>query len=85
MNGEDHVLYWNDDMVAYTYVMSDHVEIEFGRTWQEFLEQGNLRDLWRRSDESLQAACMRKAKGKGKGKGKGKSVPHDFWINPEDY
>ena len=67
---EAFALYWNDDLVTSTSILNDHLHIEFGATWQAFLEQGDMQAIYSKADTALQKSLLRRSKGKGKGKEK---------------
>ena len=67
-----------------THIRDDILQGDFGDTWEEFLKEGNIEDMYIKSCSSLSKAMM--AKSKGKGKGKMKMKPNSNWtIDWEDY
>ena len=91
VDDSDLALYWHGDLVASTRIDADVLQVAFGPTWQEYLKEINVTDLYAQSNEVLQMSLASRAKGKGKGKGKGEGkhdVAHPtqvFGVSMEDY
>ena len=91
VDDNDLALYWHGDLVASTRIDADVLQVAFGPTWPEYLEEINVTDLYAQSNEVLQMSLASRAKGKGKGKGKGEGkhdVAHPtqvFGVSMEDY
>eukprot|EP00973_Karenia_brevis_P063164 8782509-Karenia_brevis.AAC.1 len=65
-------LYWNEDVVTSTSVRDGELHVAFGSTWQDFLQEGNIDEIYDKANASLQKSLRIKSKGKGKGKSKAK-------------
>ena len=61
-------LSWNGDLVMQINIHNNHLDLQYGDTWQAFLQQGNLDELINNAVSSLHNASIAKTKGKGKGK-----------------
>eukprot|EP00973_Karenia_brevis_P013787 1871234-Karenia_brevis.AAC.1 len=73
-------------MVARTSVDDGQLRIDFGATWEDYLSEGNLEEIYGRAQSSLQRSLTARSKGKAKGKGKGKTKSTQvFGIDAEDY
>ena len=64
----DMALYWNGDEVISCKIDNDNLQCKFGESWKEYLQQGNIEELYAKANGSLQKSLMSQAKGKGKGK-----------------
>ena len=62
-------LTWLGDEVMRTTCNNDHLDVNFGPTWFEFLSEGTLQDILSAAEEKLQQGSFARKKGKGKGKG----------------
>eukprot|EP00973_Karenia_brevis_P093485 12417521-Karenia_brevis.AAC.1 len=78
------MLTWNGDLVANTYIDQGQLRTRFGETWEDFLKEGNLNEIYEKANQSLQRSLFAKSKGKGTGKSKGGQCKV-FGINAEDY
>ena len=60
-------LTWNGDLVMRSNVYNDHIDAQFGGTWQDFLAEGSLESIMSNAVSILHMASVAKSKGKAKG------------------